>query len=198
LISIDIVRSVSQLLADKVEQEDIKGACNRIPFILKYYLSRYHKIDIDIHYGMIEHNNMYAFHMWNSYEGKEIDVTVHNQLVERVNSNSIVLDEIYIQKDGEILYHLENELPQSYLDKITEAADEEQRVMHILSKSETEKQYLLELSELLNGDGVLIAMKRRGLTDVRKIKNYLKNNFKTDMNETFKYLKNIGLDQSER
>lgn len=56
----EIIRIASSLLADKIEEDNIQGACNRIPFMLKYYLYRYYHIDINIHFGLIEYKGKYA------------------------------------------------------------------------------------------------------------------------------------------
>ena len=51
---IEVIKKVSKVIANKIQNEDIQGTCNFIPFILKYYLNKFHKIEIDIFHGLIE------------------------------------------------------------------------------------------------------------------------------------------------
>lgn len=189
----EIIKKISTLIANKIEEDNIKGACNRIPFILKYYLHRYYHIDIDIHFGLIEHNGKYALHQWNSYEGKKIDVTIHNQLIDEINSDCVILDEIYIAKDDNVIYHDYNNLPKDYLDKIEQATYHEYRLKNILNRTKEEECTLQGWLEILEADGSLIMLEKRKMTEVRSIKTYIKNHYKDDWNNILQYLKSKNI-----
>ncbi|MDD5160981.1 MAG: hypothetical protein PHI47_13085 [Sulfuricurvum sp.] len=185
----EIITKTSSLLADKIEEDNIKGACDRIPFILKYYLHRYYHIDIGLHFGLIEHNAKYALHQWNSYEGQKIDVTIHNQLINEINSDCLILDEIYIAKGNNVIYHDYNNLPKDYLDKIEQATYHEYLLKNIPNRTEEEENALQGWLEILEADGSLIMLEKRRMTEIKSIKTYIKNYYKDDWNNILQYLK---------
>lgn len=185
----ETIIKVSRLIADKVEVENIKGACDRMPHILKYYLNRYHKIDIDLHYGLVECGGMYGLHTWNSYQGKMIDITIHNQLLDETCSNCIILDEVHISKQGKIVYHLNGILPQDYLEKIKSAADDEKKLKSIPNRSIEQEQQRIMLAEILDTDATLVRAERTNMEDLSMVRGYLKNHYKKEMNEVFAHLK---------
>lgn len=185
----EIIKKISTLLADKIEQDNIKGACDRIPFILKYYLRRYHHLDIDIHFGLIEHNSQYARHNWNSYEGQKIDITIHNQLINEINSDCVILDEIHIAKGNNVIYHECDNLPKDYLDKIEQATYYEYYLKNIPNRTVEEEYALQGWLEILEADGSLIALQKRKMTEIKSIKAYIKNHYKNEWNDVLQYLK---------
>ncbi|MDD2829845.1 MAG: hypothetical protein PHW18_09760 [Sulfuricurvum sp.] len=185
----EIIKKISTLIADKIEEDNIKGACNRIPFILKYYLHRYYHIDIDIHFGLIEHNNIYAPHNWNSYEGQKIDITIHNQLIKDLNSDCVILNEIYIQKSGNVVYYSHDDLPKDYLDLIAQAIDEERWLKSISNRTVEDEHNLQKLTEMLDDDSRMIALEKRKMREIKSIKTFIKNYYKDDWNNILQYLK---------
>jgi hypothetical protein len=187
--NIEIIKRVSQIVADKIQSEDIKGACNFIPFILKYYLNRFHNIEIDVFHGLLEYNNKYAPHVWNEYNNKLIDITVHKQLIDEVNSNCIILDEIYIKNDAKIKYHKSTNLPERYIDNIKDLTLEISNLKSKINLNDEEKKYLNQLIPYLDSDTKMCRMDKRDINEIKKTKSYVKNHFKKKMNDYFKYIK---------
>lgn len=188
-----IIKKISCLLANKIEEDNIKGACNRIPFILKYYLHRYHNIVIDIHFGLIEYEGKYAVHNWNSYEGKKIDITIHSQLINELNSDCLILDEIYIRKDNRIIYHDGYSLPKDYLDKIEQATYQEYRLKNIVNRSAQEEHDLQNWVEILDADSSIISLQKRQMNEIKNINTYLKNHYKDEWKDILKYLQSKNI-----
>jgi hypothetical protein len=185
----EIITKISSLLADKIEEDNIKGACNRIPFILKYYLHRYYHIDIDIHFGLIEHNAKYALHQWNSYEGQKIDVTIHNQLINEINSDCVILDEIHIAKGDNVIYHDCNNLPKDYLDKIEQATYHEYHLKNIPNRTEEEEYVLEGWLEILEANSSLLRVEKQKMTEIESIQTYINDHLKDEWNDVLQYLK---------
>lgn len=185
----EIITKTSSLLADKIEEDNIKGACDRIPLILKYYLHRYYHIDIDIHFGLIEHNGKYALHQWNSYEGKKIDVTIHNQLINEINSDCVILDEIYIAKGNNVIYHDYNNLPKDYLDNIEQATYHEYSLKNIQNRTEEEAYALQGWLEILEANSSLLTIEKQKMTEIENILTYINDHLEDEWNDIVKYLK---------
>ena len=184
-----IIKKVSQIIADKIENENIQGSCNFIPFILKYYLKRFHNIDIDIFHGLLEYNEKYAPHLWNEYNKQLIDITIHKQLIEEVNSDCIILDEIYIKNNAKIKYHKSTNLPSPYLDEIRAMSFHVNSLTNKFHLSVEEQQELNQVSNLLNSDTKMCRMDKMNINEIKITKSYLKNHFKKEMNDYFKYIK---------
>ncbi|MDD4884712.1 hypothetical protein [Sulfuricurvum sp.] len=185
----EIIKKISTLLADKIEQDNIKGACDRIPFILKYYLRRYHHLDIDIHFGLIEHNSQYARHNWNSYKGQKIDVTIHNQLINEINSDCVILDEIYIAKGDNVIYHDCNHLPTDYLDKIEQARYHEYHLKNIPNRTEEEEYALQGWLEILEVNSSLLRVEKQKMTEIESVQTYINDHLEDEWNDVLQYLK---------
>ncbi len=187
--NLETIKNVSRILANRIEKEDIKGACNRVPLILKYYLKKYYGIDINLNFGVIEFEERFSFHMWNSYDGKSIDVTVHNQLISEINSNCLILNKVYIKKNGIILYHSHDKLPQKYLDFIEEMTLNEYKLKALKTRTNEEEKYLSYIQDTLDYDTALIKMNKIDINNHIKTKNHLKAHYKKEMNDTFIYIK---------
>lgn len=175
-----IVKKVSEIIADRIENEKLEGKCNFYPFFLKYYLYRFHKINIDLNFGIIPNGDLFSMHNWNSFNGKIIDITIHHQL-ENAHFSSVILDEVYIDKGSKKeIYYNHNELPVIYLKRVQEASEESNR--NNRSNPEIEKG--------LDADAFLLKFEKMNINDVNKTKNWLKNNYKKEMNEALQYMKN--------
>jgi hypothetical protein len=187
--NIEIIKKVSKIIADKIQNENIQGSCNFTPFILKYYLKRFHNIEIDIFQGLLEYNEKYAPHIWNEYNNKLIDISVHKQLIEEVNSNCIILDEIYIKNNALIKYHKSINLPKRYLDEIKDISYYVDKQNNKVNLSTAEQQELNHISKLLNSDTKMRRMDKMNINEIKITKSYIKNHFKKEMNDYFKYIK---------
>lgn len=119
---------------------------------------------------MIEHEGRFAFHMWNSFEGKMIDITIHNQLVTEINTSCIVLEEVAIKKPGKITYHAHDKLPDHYINLVESMAHEENALRFKVNRSNEEEERLAYLTEYLDTDASLIKMNRIDINDPIKPK----------------------------
>lgn len=179
--NINFIKQISKIIANKIENENIKGSCSFVPFILKYYLNRFYNIEIDIFIGLVEYNENYAFHIWNEYDNMLIDVTVHKQL--DVDFNCIILSEQYINNTN-IKYHYSKNLPKKYLKYIENISNNPYR-------SNNEIRYL-------DNDTRMCRIEKMNINDINITKSYLKNKFKKEMNDYFDYIKKEVNKEKER
>lgn len=176
-----LIKETAMKIADKVDSEEDKGQCTFIPYFLKYYLYRYHNIDIKIHHGLIEIDGKYSHHNWNTYEGKLIDISIHQQY-ESADSNCIILDDIYIDKGFSPKYHLEENLPSEYLNNIEKSIHLEKDI----SVSVNER---FMCSKVLNADATMLKLVKIKLNDNKKNHNYLKNKHKEKFKAYLSFMK---------
>jgi len=77
--------------ASKYTFENVNGDCFLMTMCLTKYMLEEKGITLKSHIGGIKRGNEYVTHLWNSYEGKRIDLTSHRQ--PKLIVNGAILDE---------------------------------------------------------------------------------------------------------
>ena len=77
--------------ASKYTFENVNGDCFLMTMCLTKYMLEEKGIALKSHIGGIKRGNEYVTHLWNSYEGKRIDLTSHRQ--PKLIVNGAILDD---------------------------------------------------------------------------------------------------------
>lgn len=92
-----------------------EGECFLMTMCLTKYMLEEEGITLQSHIGGIKRGKMYVTHLWNSYEGKRIDLTSHRQPKLVVNG-SILGEPIEIEENAKIvdIKKMDNKIVRSY------------------------------------------------------------------------------------
>ncbi len=168
----EIVKNVAEKIATYIEDNDIKGSCHFVSYFYKYYLLKYHNINIKIHSGIIvPSNDSFGFHSWNSFNGKLIDLTIHKQNI--VDYNCIILDNIFIDKGIMAVTYNHDQLPERYLNTCNIKAKEEYDLKNKTSLSAEEEKFLIILSDFLDMDARLNKFEKFNYSTIKELEEYL-------------------------
>lgn len=159
------IQKTSNKLLEYVEEFNLDGACNSIPYFYKLFLQE-NGVPIDVEYGVFELDDKFSTHSWNSYNGKRIDITVYLQRF-GISGDAVVLDEVIKPgKDNIGEYHRADQLPSNYLQNIEKATLRESELIATRVKSIE----LAQCKELLDIDSFLCTALRKNYNSCDVIK----------------------------